>query len=226
MNKVEIIAYHGWGFDRSVWSGMSALTGENQEWKNFDRGYFNQPKSPEFSGKNQKNVLITHSFGLHLCEKSFFEDADLLVIISGFLTFHPQLAQFRRRSKMVLNEMLSRFSDQPENVLKAFYRNVFHPERSYDLPQSDFNQDLLLKDLRWLDRADRSLADLNKSAKVCIFQGADDAIVPKEKGRALHEQFGEQSKYYEIKNSGHALPVTHAQKCWDLIVPEIERLNK
>lgn len=219
---VDLIAYHGWGFDRDFWRPMQEQVDESVQWRNFDRGYFGEPQHPVLDSASDISVILTHSFGFHLCDDEALKKADLVAICSGFLTFHPKAAQFRRRSKLVLNEMIKQFDTQPENVLKTFYHNVFHPDRSYELPKSDFNQSLLLRDLKKLDKAERSFPSLKKSAKVCIFQGSDDAIVPKQKGRALYEKFGEQAQYYEIKNCGHALPYTHAEKCWNIISGEIE----
>lgn len=222
---IDLVAYHGWGFDRNFWRPMQNLATQSVQWRNFDRGYFGTPKNPVPDSKCDISMILTHSFGLHFCQDKALKEADLVAVFSGFLVFHPKAVQFRRRSKMVLNEMIKQFESQPENVLKTFYRNVFHPDKSYELPKNDFNKDLLMRDLKKLDKAERSLPDLKKTAKVCIFQGADDAIVPKQKGRGLYEKFGKQAQYYEIKNSGHALPYTYAEKCWNVFRGEIKKIK-
>lgn len=221
MPDIEIITYHGWGFDSNCWQAMQDSVPPQICWKNFDRGYFNYANAPEFTDGKTLKVIITHSFGLHQCDPGVFKKADVLVIMSGFLRFHPKAAQFRRRSKLVLNEMINQFEQYPENVLKTFYRNVFHPEKSFKLPQQEINKSLLLNDLKKLDKSEMLLPELKKTARVCIFQGTDDAIVPKGKGRALYEQLGKQAQYFEIKKAGHAIPITHASQCWEIVEPII-----
>ena len=221
MSKTEIMAYHGWGFDANCWHNLQNLVPKNMEWKNFDRGYFGSPESPKFSDQSDKKIIITHSFGLHQCRDATFKEADMVIIFSGFLSFHPKAAQFQRRSKQVVSEMINQIDDHPLEVLKAFYRNVYHPEKEFNLPSKTLNKPLLLKDLKKLNSTVPSLPTLQKSAKVFIFHGTDDAIVPKRKGRALFERFGDIAQYFEIKAGGHALPMTHAQKCWQMIEPNI-----
>lgn len=221
MDNTEVITYHGWGFDARCWQPLQSAIPDYITWKNVDRGYFGQPNTFSFSDEGNYNVLLTHSFGLHHCGHDDFKKADLLVIISGFLHFHPQAAQFRRRSKLVLNEMINRFEEEPENVLKTFYRNVFHPQKTFQLPDDEFNKSLLLRDLNLLNTSEISIPELKRTARVCIFQGADDAIVPKEKGRGLYENIGAKAQYFEFNNAGHALPMTHASKCREILEPMI-----
>ena len=221
MPDLEILAYHGWGFDSSIWSPLRKQFPNNASWKNSDRGYFSKPTSPHFTEKSGTKMVLTHSFGLHLCPNEILDRADTLIIYSGFLHFHPQAAQFRRRSKQVVAEMISKFKERPYDVLKAFYRNVFHPEKEFDLPPKTINNELLLEDLKLLNKNKRALPSLKKNAKVFIFHGADDAIVPKHKGRDLYQKFGKQAQYFEIKQSGHGLPLTQADRCWRMIESEI-----
>lgn len=221
MADTEIITYHGWGFDAECWQRLQSLFPDSIKWKNFDRGYFNDPDSPSFSKESNYKVTITHSFGLHQCGDDMLQRADLVLIISGFLHFHPKAAQFRRRSKLVLREMINQFEEEPEKVLKTFYRNVFHPQKTFGLPNKEINHSLLIEDLKLLDRSEISLPMLKKTGRICIFQGADDAIVPKEKGRGLFEQFGDKAQYFELKKAGHALPLTHAPRCMEILNPMI-----
>lgn len=226
MSDTEIIAYHGWGFDAQCWHTLQEELAIEVSWRNFDRGYFGNKQSHRFSDESAKTI-VTHSFGLHHCPAAQLEKADMLIVIAGFLHFHPRAAQFRRRSKLVLKEMISRFKEEPENVIKAFYRNVYHPHKTFHLPEKALNKDVLLHDLIKLDESEIALPDLKKTARVCILQGTDDAIVPKEKSRGLFEQFGKKAQYFEIKNAGHALPFTHAGKCATILkqIIETERVN-
>lgn len=117
--------------------------------------------------------------------------------------------------------MIGRFKQHPEKVLKAFYRNVFHPEKPVELHREEINESLLLEDLERLNMQEKGLPTVKEDANIFIFQGADDAIVPKINGRNLFKRFGAQAQYFEIQNSGHALPITHTEKCFQIIQPKI-----
>ncbi|HYW36081.1 MAG TPA: alpha/beta hydrolase [Balneolaceae bacterium] len=221
MSDIEILAYHGWGFDARCWNNWEMLMPDSIDWKSMDRGYFREPRSPEFSASTPTKIVFTHSFGLHQCSDEVTQKADILVIFSGFLRFHPTAAQFRRRSKQVVNQMIRQFQDEPLKVLKVFYRNVYHPQKTFELPREIRDTSLLLEDLKKLNTRERSLPSVKENANIFIFHGTDDAIVPKRKGRGLFDKFGNKAQYFEIQNSGHALPMTHAEKCWQMIQPEI-----
>ena len=217
MPEIEVIAYHGWGFDAACWQSIQALIPEFVSWNNFDRGYFGESSMPEFSTDAKTKIVFTHSLGLHFCKDEVMLQADKIVIISGFLHFHPKAAQFRRRSKQVVDEMIKQFDTQPYKVLKAFYRNVFHPQKEFSWPDEEFNQSLLVDDLELLNNKERSFPEVKDDTDIIILHGADDAIVSKHKGRGLYEKFNGSAQYFEIKKSGHALPMIHGRKCWNLI---------
>lgn len=221
MQLVDVLAYHGWGFDSNCWRNWEAVIPETFHWMNADRGYFGIEKAPEFTNNAHIRMVITHSFGLHLCSDEILSAADYLVIFAGFLNFHMPVNVFKGRSKQQVNQMISRFKTNPEKVLKAFHRQVFHPQKSIDFHQKEMNELLLLDDLEKLNKQERVLPLMKKDADIFIFQGTDDVIVPKEKGRLLVKRFGEQAHYFEIQNSGHALPITHTEKCFQMIRPKI-----
>lgn len=221
MNSVQIIAYHGWGFSAGCWDPWRGRLADEANFRAWDRGYFGNPRSPEF-GEEGLRVLLTHSLGLHLVPKSRFAEADLLVVVSGFRTFHPKAAQFRRRSRQVLRQMIRRFGEEPEMVLKKFYRNTWHPAPPPEMELEGMNRKLLRSDLRRLNGSEREANLLAEAGGVCIFHGTDDIIVPNSKGRDLHGRLEERSRYFEIRNAGHALPFTHPGKCVEMLLPELE----
>jgi pimeloyl-ACP methyl ester carboxylesterase len=149
--------------------------------------------------------------------------ADYLIIFAGFLDFHPADVQLRRHSTQILDKMISRFQEKPYKVLKAFRRNTFHPQKPPPFSPKVVNHSVLLKDLKKLNDSKRSLPMVKGSANILIFHGADDTVVPKQRGQHLYQSFGNQARYFEIKNSGHALPVTHAKECGQIIQSEISQ---
>ena len=221
--KAEIIAVHGWGFDSSCWATWKDILDNSYSIDFFERGYLGKSKrTPFFSSLQGPKIIFTHSFGLHLCPVSLFSETDLLVIFNGFVEFHPVAAQYRRRSKLVVRQMLNALEEQPEKVLHNFYKNTFHP-MAYSRPQKPItDKKLLIKDLQNLDTQTFDIRVLKSVNKICILHGSKDAIVPYRKGRELHGLFPGRAKYLEVKDAGHALPFTHAHQCRQFVEPEIK----
>ena len=221
-SKTEILPIHGWGFDETFWDALGNEIGNEYSILKWRRGYFSDALHNDFSGNADLNVLIAHSFGAHLLSHSWIDKADLLIIISGFITFHPGTPQFRKRSRAVLKNMMEKLNESTDEVLSDFYTNCFAPHNCSLEPPSDFNKEILMKDLNALNHAKLNMEALQKVPNICIIHGTSDRIVPNMKGRELFRQLGEQAKYYEIKKTGHALPVTDAKTCWKFIEPEID----
>jgi len=222
MIDTEIIAVHGWAFDRHIWKNLQNQLPEVLTWISWDRGYFHEPIEAQFTTRSSKKVLMAHSFGLHLLKPIWIEKADMLVVISGFRDFHPGTPQYRKRSKAVIQSMLRELNENPAEVLKKFYGQCYKPKE----PPSPFNEQknkdmkLLIEDLDLLNMS--QLGNKIKSIpEVCILHGTDDNIVPHTKGRELFNFFGEEANYYEIRNAGHSLPDTQATMCSNFIEPLI-----
>lgn len=218
------MAYHGWGFSSSIWRNWKAELSQFGSFAAYDRGYFSTEQNSQKPSAQEPIVLLSHSFGLHGIEQSLFQQADLLIIISGFLRFHPVAAQYKRRSRTMLQQMMNEFEIHPEKVLQNYYANCYAPREAPNKSLGKLDHQLLLDDLKWLNRSIIEADKLKKVNKICIIHGSDDHIVPKKKGREIFNQLPEQSQYFEIKKAGHALPVTHSQQCLDFIKPEIVKL--
>lgn len=226
MADCQFIALHGWAFNRRFWGPWAAHFSKYGSFQAYDRGYFNAPQSVEVESDSEPVILITHSFGLHWVEEGLLEQADLLVVMGGFLYFHPYAAQYKRRSRLVIQEMLNELEINPEKVLHKFYGNCFAPEEAPDLAFEDLNHQLLLDDLQRLQDSEIEVDSLKKVEKVCILHGSKDHIVSYKKGRQIYNQLQNQSQYFEIKNAGHALPKTHYRQCLEFVTPEIKQLLK
>lgn len=226
MPEAEIVAFHGWGFDSSIWNGWEEQLSEYTNFTAFERGYYGKPKrTPVFTGSQRHNVILTHSFGLHLCPEKLFRKADLVIICSGFIDFHPVATQYQRRSKLVVKQMLNALQGHPEKVLKEFYKNTYKPEEPGKMPEGVPNRELLVEDLQRLNSHTFEVSMLKSVDNICILHGFEDAIVHRRKGRTLYENFSKQGKYFELKHAGHALPFTHTEQCLQFIEPEIKTLT-
>lgn len=226
MVDCQFVAFHGWGFDKRFWQFWSEELSKYGIFQPYDRGYFGNAQPIELRDNSDPLILITHSFGLHWIEESLLEQSDMLVIAGGFLSFHPYAAQFKRRSRLVLQEMINELEVNPEKVLHNFYENCFAPEDPPDTDFSAINHQLLLDDLKKLHDAELNTEMLKKVGKVCILHGSKDRIVSNKKGRQIYNQLQEQSQYFEIKNAGHALPYTHTRQCLEFVIPEIDQLTR
>ncbi|NJO41145.1 MAG: alpha/beta hydrolase [Cyanobacteria bacterium CRU_2_1] len=230
--NVEIIAYHGWGFDRTCWyPWKTLLLNKGFRFQLFDRGYFGNESNLTFNLPWQqrleeleipsKRVILIHSYGLHLCPIEHLQLSDLLIIFSSFREFHPELEPFRRRSKVVLDQMKQQLNKTPEIVLNTFKAKCYHPQLWQPIAHSACNLDLLVQDLEHLGTSSVNIELLQSLPKVIIFHGVDDRIVSIEKGQELFETLEANSDYFEIKGAGHALPFTHLKACWSFIDPFI-----
>ena len=224
MADSRFILFHGWGFDHQFWQPWLEQLSQQGNVQPYDRGYFGTPQDIKTDQSFDKTILITHSFGLHWVEQSLFDQADLLVICSGFMYFHPYTAQYKRRSRLILQEMINNMEEDPREVLSNFYENCYAPENPPKADIEEFNHQLLLDDLRRLQNSDLSHQRLEPADKICILHGSDDHVVPNKKGRQIYTQLQAKSQYFEIKGGGHALPRTHQRQCLEFIQPEIDEL--
>jgi pimeloyl-[acyl-carrier protein] methyl ester esterase len=221
-----IIAYHGWGFDRTCWQPWKDLFAQQgEDLLISDRGYFNSPSLPISSPTtDQRTILLAHSYGVHLCPSQQLQRADLLVLFSSFLSFHPQLESKKRRSLSMLSQMMTQFEINPQSVLETFKTKCYHPvawEPSYNSSKA-LNLELLMHDLKGLNTCLMDIALLKKIPKILILHGAQDRIVSVEKGRELFEHLPDNSQYIEIEQAGHGLPFTHIDACWSWICQRLD----
>lgn len=218
VKKYHVLAYHGWGFNPSIWQPLKRELSPYVNFEAANRGYFSDSYLPFWNGSAKtENLLLVHSYGLHWCDQDVLQKADHLVIIGGFLKFHPDTVKEHKRSKLTLRKMQSQFVDAPDKVLKKFYENVFYPyEPKLDVPEN-FRHDLLLSDLGDLDRDNRKNADIFDLNSITIIHGAEDQIVSNELARDMYSKLRLRSQYFEIKKAGHGIPFTHSSKIFEIL---------
>lgn len=226
-DDMEILMFPGWGFGVQTWEIWDAFLKPDFSLEKNDPGYFGSRNEVRFSGlHNRLNVVFAHSFGLHQLTSDLMKQTDLLIVFNGFIQFHPVAAQYRRRSKLIVQQMIYKLDDKPRQVLEDFLKNCYHPDpsvRSFDFRH--LNTDRLIQDLKRLNTEKLNLDKLNYVSKICVLHGGEDAIVPKAKGRELYDKMPVKGYYYEIRQAGHALPFTHTQICWSFIKPIIEQFH-
>jgi pimeloyl-[acyl-carrier protein] methyl ester esterase len=219
MSSIEILAYHGWGFDKTCWRSWQAqATQQGDRFGASDRGYFGHPVTLKWENQDAARVILAHSFGLHLCPVAQLQQADLLVIFGGFFEFHPAQAGLRRRSQRILHQMLNQFKIQPEVVLNAFKANCYYPltdQLTQELPDA-YDFAVLTQDLERLDTSMIKIEILQEIPQILILHGKQDQIVSPQQGQNLRQQLPN-SQLIEMLDAGHALPFTHFQTCWSVL---------
>ncbi|MDN5835792.1 MAG: alpha/beta hydrolase [Nitrosospira sp.] len=223
--KAEILAFHGWGFDRSAWSVWQNYLAPSYRLQAFDRGYYGRPHDPVFSDPGSRKIIFAHSYGLHLCPPRQLESCDFLVIFSGFIHFHPETPRLQNKSHLILQRMQERFTIEPAAVIGDFMRRCYAPV-TYENHLSgapDLNR--LADDLRLLAYSRISTAMIEKVRQIHILHGAEDWIVPKEQGRTLFETLRHRhAQYHEFEGAGHGLPFSHTAQCWSILEPVVKGL--
>lgn len=218
----HIIAYHGWGLSGDAWQPWHKLFSDEIQFDSADRGYFGKPFTPIFNPACSKKIVFAHSFGLHWCDQSLLREADILVLFSSFLKYHPESKKQEQNSILKLRQMMGRFVEKPEEVLQTFYKDVYHPNKPLPIPEGSLNHELLLEDLSLLHTSEISLQTLHQIPFIKIFHGSEDKVIPKKSARDLYHQLRHRSQYYEILQKGHSLPYTDADSCYPILKPEFE----
>ncbi|NJL22732.1 MAG: hypothetical protein HC895_21005 [Leptolyngbyaceae cyanobacterium SM1_3_5] len=68
--NVEIIAYHGWGYDQFCWQDWENLLPPTWKVQRFDRGYFDRPSAPKFNSSTATKIIFAHSLGCIFVRKT------------------------------------------------------------------------------------------------------------------------------------------------------------
>ena len=221
---VELITYHGWGFRPDIWKGWERRLPDELSVRHADRGYYDQPVIPEFHANADRKVILAHSFGLHWCPAEQLEEADHLILLCGFLRFHPREGQQERRSRLLLRQMMSRFVREPGGVIEDFYRNVYAPEPCpLEPPDSaELNHERLLEDLAMLDADGLPFERVSAAGSCTIIHGSEDRIVSREKSRELYSMLPDRARYFEVRHAGHAVGFTHTEECVQFAQPRLK----
>jgi hypothetical protein len=223
-----ITAQHGWGYDWRTYAAWQPVLPAQWQLTLKNRGYFKESAEKiiaplESPGKQAWQILVCHSFGLHLLQADEIEKADLLVIISSFASFH---VNENAQSKKAIKRMIMRLTSEPRVVLQDFYAacNGEKEGRVAPLPDQfmeNCNLELLIEDLKKLDQAQVELSKIGAAKSILILHGGKDSIVPVEAAKQLHELLPGSFLVIHEK-AGHALPLTNPQWCLEQIINYVE----
>ena len=209
MAGVDVVAQHGWGFGAWCWDRWRDVLPAGFALHCPDRGYF----GPAVAVAVRPRIVLAHSLGLHLLSPQLCA-AELIVVISGFRSFHSACDRKARRSRRTVEQMLARLEREPAALLADFYARCGTPPDNRWSGAID--ADGLRRDLQLLQGSVLELAAIPAAAQVLILHGSRDRVVPVERAEELRELLPN-SALAIIAEAGHALPLTHARTCWERV---------
>ena len=216
--KGEIIAYHGWGFDRNCWKKWQEILSYKFQFQIYDRGYFGDDHSPQFKKNSQKiKIIFAHSFGLHLCPLQQLKKSNILVLFNSFTEFHPGDKKQRKRSKYALRLMINEFKNNPKTVLESFYKKSYYPFPSIFPNYDGINWKKLEKDLHLLDTSIVDINILKKIPKIYIINGSKDRIINPSHAQEFSNLSNINFQSFNLEGVGHSLPFTDIKSCVSII---------
>ena len=210
MAVVDVVAQHGWGFGAWCWDRWRAVLPADFVLHCPDRGYF----GPAVAVAARPRIVLAHSLGLHLLSPQLWVTAELIVVISGFRSFHSPCDRQARRSRRTVEQMLARLEREPAALLADFYARCGAP--SDNRWSGAIDADSLRRDLQLLQESVLELAAIPAAAQVLILHGNRDRVVPVERAEELRELLPN-SALAIVAEAGHALPLTHARACWERV---------
>ena len=209
MAVVDVVAQHGWGFGPWCWDRWREVLPPGFALHCPDRGYF----GPAVEVAVQSRIVLAHSLGLHLLSPQLWA-AELIVVMSGFRSFHSASARQARRSRRTVEQMLARLECEPAALLADFYARCGAPSDSRFPGTIDAAS--LRRDLQLLQASVLELSAIPAAAQVLILHGSRDRVVPVERAEELHELLPN-STLAIVAEAGHALPLTHVRACWERV---------
>ncbi|MDJ0659313.1 MAG: alpha/beta hydrolase [Crocosphaera sp.] len=215
--KGEIIAYHGWGFDRNCWIEWHKILSSNFKFKIYDRGYFQDENNPKFGDNNLIKIIFAHSFGLHLCPLEQLKHTKILILFNSFSEFHPNNEKQRKKSKYALQLMIDEFKNNPQKVLESFYKKCYYPFPYISKNYSFVNWEKLEQDLSLLNTSIVNINILKQIPKIYIIQGSKDRIFKPAYAQEFVNQLNQNTKYFSIEGVGHTLPFTNINSCLPIV---------
>ena len=210
MAGVDVVAQHGWGFGAWCWDRWRDVLPADFALHCPDRGYF----GPAVAVAARPRIVLAHSLGLHLLSPRRWAAAELIVIISGFRSFHSPCARQARRSRRTVEQMLARLEREPAALLADFYARCGAPQDRRWPGAVDIAS--LRRDLQLLQESVLELTAIPIAAQVLILHGRHDRIVPVERAEELHALLPT-SALAIVAEAGHALPLTQTRACWERV---------
>lgn len=197
---MKILFAHGWGFDHRFWEPLAALLPEHEHQFD-DRGYFGEGHAPAIEGPC---LAVTHSFGTM---RVLYDPPPGLTGIIAFNGFDRFSARTGRAGipVRVIDRMLRRFTEHPEDVLTEFRRSCGN-----EAPFGTVFPDPLREDLLRL----RDGECPSPHVPLTSVQGRQDPLLPREMRDSV---FPRGSVKRVGHSAGHLLPIEDPAFCAEAV---------
>ena len=217
----QVITQHGWGLDRSFWDIYKIEFQKNSwNWKDNERGYFSknpiQHKWIKNNLNNQIKMILCHSLGSHLIEKTLLNEASHIVFINSFNNFIPsgEKRNFILRSLKRMEKKIMTF--EAKKMLNEFIHQSFSPntinfnfENMFCKNLESLNKTLLLNDLKKLYASSNFFESFSKNCNVIIINSKNDLILDQDSSnnfiKLLNKTLNKKPTVIELSNQGHCL---------------------
>jgi len=206
---------HGWGFEESFWLPVSKILEGKKNIKaiNFISLNFFESEKRNSIIKSNNNIFITHSYGLN-----WFLDrkVNCYALVNFFAA--PSFVKFQKnskKSKIMLNLMIRKLKDSPNEVLNKFYGNC-GLENSFKTGGGKINREKLvnaLKNLRDSSYLEEFLRIKKKTLNVFALR---DKIFDVSLSK-LKKFIGSDFDFILIDSKYHAFPILEPNKTSEII---------
>ena len=206
---------HGWGFEESFWFPVGKILEGKKKIRsiNFISLNFFQSKKINSIPKSNNNIFVTHSYGLNW----FLDRKENCYALVNFFAA-PSFVKFQKnseKSKIILDLMIKKLKDSPNEVLNKFYENC-GLSNSLKIGVEKINKDKLvyaLKDLRDNSNLEEFLRIKNKTLNIfAVRDKIFDVSLSK-----LKKFLGNDFNYILIDSGSHAFPLLDPEKASEII---------
>lgn len=205
---MRLLFVHGWGFDARIWDDVRHALPDHQACV-VDLGYFGAPVTHHCEGPV---LAVGHSLGVMRILLTPPSHCVGLVAINGFDRFSADPSDPSGVPRRVIDRMIARFRQQPEQVLADFRARC-----GDESPLAEgLRQDSLLTDLELLRDGDARVSAARLGVPVLALQGSEDAILPDAMRKAVFADVPD-IRRDELAGHGHLLPLTAPEWCADRI---------
>ena len=206
---------HGWGFEESFWLPVGKILEGKKKVRSINfisLNFFESEKINSITGGNN-NIFVTHSYGLNW----FLDRKENCYALVNFFAA-PNFLKFQKnseKSKIILDLMIKKLKDSPNEVLNKFYRNC-GLSNSLKLGVEKINKDKLvnaLKNLRYNSNLEEFLRIKNKTLNIfAVRDKIFDVSLSK-----LKKFLGSDFDYVLIDSGSHAFPLLNPKKASEII---------
>jgi len=212
---IEVLAYHGWGYDDAFWFPLKKLLPEHVTLKAARRGYYGNPKQTYFENEQSLKVIFAHSYGLHWVHNETLKQADVLFMFASFHKFLPDDPEQKKYVMKVLDAMINKIEHQPYTLLEEFWKKSQQSE-FVEIERVIRDINMLKEDLKHLFNTAISIPDITNK-QIVMLEASEDEIFVNSHMKEFTEHHKTRMKYKMMDGLGHAFPFTNPEETYSII---------